>query len=286
MSTAPLTTVIADIPFPEGPRWRGRHLYFSDLYAGTVHAVDEAGVAAVLGSFERPSGIGWMPDGEMLVVAMNRQQLMRVDAGEPAVAAHDLGGLAQWSCNDMAIDERGRAYVGQMGLMWGIDDPEAEPTDAPLLLVDAEGVRVASPELLSVANGIVVTDGGHTLIVAETLGRRLTAFTIEPDGTLVDRRLFAALDDMPDGICADVEGGVWAACLTTGRFVRVDRDGALTREVVLPEDRKAIACVLGGEDRRSLFLCTNSTYDPDAVMVERGGRIEMIRVAIPGAGFP
>jgi sugar lactone lactonase YvrE len=286
MSASPTTIVLAGIPFPEAPRWHNGRVYFSDLYAGTVTMVDQAGSAEVIARLERPSGIGWMPDGEMLVVAMNKQALIRVDAGKPAETAHELGGLADWSCNDMAIDRRGRAYVGQMGLMWGIADPDSDPEDAQLLLVDADGVRFASPELLSCANGIIVADEGRTLIVAETIGKRLTAFTIQPDGTLADRRLIAELGDMPDGICGDAEGGVWAACLTSGRFVRVDRSGALTDEVVLPEGRKAIACVLGGEDRRSLFLCTNSTYDPDEVMVQRGGRIEALRVAVPGAGFP
>jgi sugar lactone lactonase YvrE len=285
-----VTTLLGGLTFPESPRWRDDRLYFSDIYASEVIKVDLEGSYEIVAAMSMPSGIGWTPDGEMLVVSMDMPpQLWRVADGATMVST-DLSDVAQWPCNDMVIDGQGSVYVGQLGFAIPPDDAGDDQTDppqeAPLVLVRPDGPRTASHELLACGNGMAITGDGQTLIVAETFASKITAFSIATDGSLADRRLFAQLDDMPDGLCLDDEGAVWAAVLQTGRFIRVVEGGGVTDEIVLPEGRKAIACVLGGADRKTLFLCTTGSLAKQEVLSQRDGRIEMTSVEVAGEGIP
>lgn len=279
-------TLLDGLSFPEGPRWRAGRLWFSDFYTHRVIRFDPADDTAdaaetVVEIPSRPSGLGWMPDGSLLVVAMLDRQVMRFDG---ALRLHaDLSEHAPAPCNDMAVDDLGRAWVGN----FGFDRHRGEaPRNTCLIRVDADGAAVPVADDLAFPNGTIVTPDGATLIVAETMAHRLTAFTIAADGSLADRRVFAAFDDtvFPDGICMDAEGAVWIADPRGRRVLRVFEGGRIARTIAL-DGRGAYACVLGGPDRRTLFICTNTGSGP-AMAGKRDGRIEAVRVDVTGAGVP
>lgn len=282
-----ITTLLGGLAFPEAPRWRGDRLYFSDVYGGTVTSVDLRGRSETVATMAMPSGIGWTPEGELVVVSMEMPPHLLAAGDGAATPAIDLSSVARWPCNDMVIDRRGTAYIGQLGFDILPDgSAAAPPEDAPLIAVGSGGPRAASHDLLSCGNGMAITADGRTLIVAETFASRITAFSIADDGSLADRRLFARLDDLPDGLCLDAEGAVWAAVLQTGRFIRVAEGGDVTDQIVLPQGRRAIACVLGGADRTTLFLCTTGGLEKQEVLDQMDGRIETVRVDVAGDGIP
>jgi sugar lactone lactonase YvrE len=193
----------------------------------------------------------------------------------------ELGALASGPCNDMVIDAADRAYIGN----FGFDRHAGEsPRSTCLIRVDPDGSVHRAADELMFPNGMAITPDGATLIVAETYAHRLTAFAIGRDGALSRRRLFAALPDcFPDGICLDAEGAVWVADARGRRVIRV-RDGGTIAQTITTE-RTVFACMLGGEDRRRLFLCTSSGSGP-GMAEKRDGRIEAVRVDVPGAGLP
>jgi sugar lactone lactonase YvrE len=278
------TEIVLDgLCFPEGPRWHDGRLFFSDQHDHRVVAMDPSGTAETIVEVPRqPSGIGWLPDGRMLVVSMLDRRVLRLEAGT-LVQHADLSPVTAAACNDMVVDAHGRAYVGHFGFdMYGGESPK----DASLVLVEPDGsVRVAA-ESLQFPNGTVINPDGTTLIVGESMNGRLTAFTIADDGSLVDRREFARLPGaVPDGICLDAEGAVWAACPFSGRVLRVREGGELLDEVKTTYD-SAFACMLGGADRHTLYICTAPGHVPDEVRKARGGRIETVEVDVPGAGLP
>ena len=282
-----IATLLGELVFPEGPRWRGDRLYFSDIYGSKVISVDLCGRSETVATMAMPSGIGWTPEGEMLVVSMEMPPHLLTVAGGKGTPAIDLGSVARWPCNDVVIDRRGTAYIGQLGFDILPDgSAAAPPQDAPLIAVGSDGPRPASADMLACGNGMAITADGRTLIVAETFASRITAFSIAEDGSLVDRRLFAQLDDMPDGLCLDAEGAIWAAVLQTGRFIRVVEGGDVIDQIVLPHGRRAIACVLGGADRRTLFLCTTGGLAKQEVLDQMDGRIETVQVDVAGDGIP
>jgi sugar lactone lactonase YvrE len=278
-----VTEILVDgLSFPEGPRWRDGRLWFSDFYSHRVLAVDLAGrVETIVEVPPQPSGLGWTPDGTLLIVSMLDRRLLRQDGAKTRVVA-DLSPLAGGPCNDMVVDAAGRAYVGN----FGFDRHAGEaPRPATLARVDPDGTVIAAAGDLMFPNGTVITPDGRTMIVAETLAHRLTAFDVGAGGALSNRRLFAALDGcFPDGICLDAEGAVWVTDARGHRVLRVLEGGRVERTLALGE-RHAFACMLGGADRRTLFLCTCTTSGP-AVADERAGRIETVRVDVPGAGLP
>jgi len=279
----PAPRVLLDgLRFPEGPRWRDDRLWFSDMHAGVVLAVDLAGrVETIVAVPHEPSGLGWLPDGRLLVVSMQDRRLLRLDPSGLALVA-DLSPFASFHCNDMVVDAQGRAYVGNFGFDLHGKAPVAP---ANLVLVHPDGrAEVAAKDLLF-PNGTVITPDGRTLIVGESYGARLTAFDVAGDGRLANRRVWAQLAGgaVPDGICLDAEGAVWVASPTTNEFLRVREGGAVAAR--LPVDRSAIACMLGGPERRTLFLCTSRAHDP-AQTGAREARIETIEVDVPGAGWP
>jgi sugar lactone lactonase YvrE len=218
----------------------------------------------------------------MLVVSMVDRRVLRRESDGTLVEHANLWDHAPWHCNDMVVDARGRAYVGNFGFdMYG----GATPTTTNIVLVEADGsVRTVADEL-GFPNGMVITPDGETLIVGESFGGRLTAFSIATDGSLGARRTFAQLDGaVPDGICLDAEGAVWLACPLSNRVLRVADGGKVLEAIGF--DRGAFACTLGGADGRTLFACTARTHDPVEAPAMRSGRIEMVRVDVPGVASP
>lgn len=268
-----MRVVVEGLRFPEGPRWHDGALWFSDMHAGAVRRWDES-VLEVPG---QPSGLGWDPEGRMLVVSMEDRRLLR--DGEPYA---DLSGVATGRCNDMVVDGLGRAYVGNFGFDYLAGEA---PRPAAMAFVDVDGSVSVAAEDLEFPNGTVITPDGGTLIVGESFGRRLTAFSVAADGSLSDRRVWAALPGraLPDGTCLDADGAVWAASPTTNEVLRVAEGGEVLDRV--ETDRGAYACMLGGGDRRTLFVCVAEGSLP-AETEDGGGQIVAVDVDVPGAGWP
>jgi sugar lactone lactonase YvrE len=268
--------------FPEGPRWRDGKLWFSDMHAHRVMTVDLAGRSQVVVEVPgRPSGLGWTPDGKLLVVSMTDRRLLRLEAGA-LVEVADLTSLATFHCNDMVVDEQGRAYVGNFGFDL---DGKGEFVKAALIAVEPDGrARIAADEL-AFPNGSVITPDGCTLIVGESFAARLTAFDIGPDGSLGGRREWAKLAGaVPDGICLDAEGAVWVASPVSNEVLRVREGGEVVERIATSQS--AIACMLGGPGRRTLFILTSLGTDPEQLKAAPTGRIERVEVSVAGAGLP
>ncbi|CAB1062134.1 hypothetical protein D1BOALGB6SA_6910 [Olavius sp. associated proteobacterium Delta 1] len=277
------TKILLDgLLFPEGPRWHEEKLWFSDMQGLHVSTVDLSGNAEKIVEIKAsPSGLGWLPDGRLLVVSMIDRRLLRLDPiGLVEIA--DLRELASFHCNDMVVDKLGRAYIGNFGFDLAANAP-VEP--AEIVLVTPDGAASVVAEELYFPNGTVITPDDRTLIVAETWGNCLTAFDIEPDGSLKNRRIWANLKDVyPDGNCLDAEGAIWVAAPYPGEVLRVKEGGNITHR--LKVTTKPYACMLGGPARRTLFVCTAGSSNPDEVLAQSNGKIEIIEVEIPGAGRP
>ncbi len=266
------------LKFPEGLRWHDEKLWFSDMLARKVMTVDlQRNVETIIKTDDSPSGLGWLPDDTLLIVSMVDERLMRLGPdGLKEVA--DLSSLATYRCNDMVVDKKGRAYVGNCGF----DFQTEQLKPAEIILVTPEGKAQIVADNLAFPNGTIITPDDKTLIVAETFGSKLTAFDILKDGLLEERRIWANLNSMnPDGICLDAEGGIWIASPGSGKVFRVLEGGKVTHEIKVSS--QAYACMLGGIDRCSLFIATSTALDQtDRIK----GRIEITRVEIPGAGLP
>jgi sugar lactone lactonase YvrE len=274
--------VLEGLYFPEGPRWHDGRLWFSDMHGHRVMSVGLDGVSRVVVEVPAaPSGLGWLPDGRLLVVSMEDRKLLRLDADGLHVVA-DLSPWATFHCNDMVVDAQGRAYVGNFGFDLYAGTP---PVGAAIVLVLPNGTaRVAAHDLMF-PNGTVITPDGRTLIVGESYGPRLTAFDVQPDGSLTNRRVWAPLQSaVPDGICLDAEGAVWMASPLSAEVLRVHEGGAVSERVAV--STQAFACMLGGPQRRHLFICTATSGDPAVAREKRDGRIEVVEVDVPGAGLP
>jgi len=271
------TRVLLDgLTFPESPRWHDGKLWFSDMQAHRVMTVDLQGNAEVVVEIDdRPSGIGFLPDGTPLVVSADKRHVLRIENGRTTVHA-DLSSLAAEWLNDMVVDERGRAYVD---VITHVAHPDVDEPIDRIACIEPDGSwRVAAEGVLR-PNGIVITADGTTLIHATTRWRRLTAWTIEADGQLSGPRLWADTKRWtPDGICLDAEGAIWIGGLSKEHFVRVLPSGEFDRTVEVP-GRWATACMLGGPNGRTLFMATAEH--------EAGrGYIETLEVDVPGAGRP
>ncbi len=283
MQTLHPRVLLDDLAFAEGPRWHDGRLFFSDMHSQEVVAVDLAGrretITRIAGN---PSGLGWLPDGRLLVVSMNDRRVVCVESSGAQTEYADLSALASFHCNDMVVDRRGRAYVGNFG--WDLHGG-GTPKGAELILVSSAGqARVVAADL-EFPNGAVISPDGRSLIVGETMGQRLTAFDIEADGSLSNRRVWAQLEGiLPDGIALDSEGAIWVASPISHGCFRVLEGGRLSHKVEV--DHQAFACMLGGPERRDLFICTASSSRPDDCATRRDGRIEVVRVDVPGAGLP
>ncbi|MDB5108837.1 MAG: Gluconolactonase, partial [Candidatus Binatus sp.] len=247
-----LKTLLEGLAFPEGPRWHDGKLFFSDMHAHQVIAVDMSGKSSVVCEvFAQPSGLGWLPDGRMLVVSMTDRKLLRLDPDGLETVA-DISKLAPFHCNDMVVDAKGRAYIGNFGFDLHANE---KPRATTLVMVAPDGNARIVAEDLQFPNGTVITPDGKTLIVGESFGRRLTAFDIAADGSLSNRKVWAELgESIPDGISLDAEGAIWVACATSSEVIRVKQGGEVTERFKVATD--AFACMLGGPDGKTLFIAT------------------------------
>jgi len=272
-------TLIDGLRFPEGPRWRDGRLWFSDMHAQQVLAVDPSGKLETIARVpEDPSGLGWLPDGRLLIVSMHDRRLLRLDPGGLTEVA-DLSHLAPFHCNDMVVDARGRAYVGNFGF-----DLHAGQSPAPtnLVLVEPDGRTRVAAEDLRFPNGTVITPDGRTLIIGETFGPCLTAFDVAEDGSLSGRREWARMEGaVPDGICLDAEGGVWSASPTSNDCIRQLEGGEVTHRIDV--GRGAFACMIGDG---KLYILTSSSSSPDQCKANMDARVEVIDAPYGHAGLP
>jgi sugar lactone lactonase YvrE len=289
------TTVIREgLSFGEGPRWHEGRLWFSDFYRHSVFSV------APDGSDERlehevpgqPSGLGWTPDGDLLCVSMVDHRVLRIHDGEQSTFC-DISEYCGFWANDMVVSETGFVYVGNFG--FDFDTMLAEigverllalpPPTTNLVVINPQGDVIQVVPDIAFPNGAVITPDGSTLILSETMASRLAAFAINPDGTLSDRRVWAQLDFVAcDGICLDANGEVWVANALSNQCLRFQEGGAITGTVTT--NQTAFACMLGGDDRRTLYVMTSPTSDRFNTADFTLGKIESTRVATLGAGRP
>lgn len=270
------------LDFGEGPRWHDGRLWYSDFYQHSIYAVTPEGEREkIVEVLTQPSGLGWTPDGTLLIVSMLDRKLLAYDGS--ALREHaDLSAIATGNCNDMVVDAVGRAYVGNFGfdMMAG-----ADPATATLAIVDPDGAVRAGPSDLGFPNGTVITDDGKTLIVGESMGQCYTAFTIASNGDLEDRRTWAATEGYaPDGCTMDADGGIWFADAMGNRIVRVMEGGEITHSQEMPSG--TYACALGGENGTTLYVLTAVSAHPDKAAGSGAGSILAAEVSSPHAGRP
>ena len=291
-----LRTLATGIYFGEGPRWRNGRLWFSDFYAHRVCSVDLAGNLRTELELEgRPSGLGWMPDGSLLVVRMELRELWRRWPDGRFECHADLTPYSEFLCNDLVVDAQGRAYVGNFGFdldaeirARGAESVLADHPTTTLALVQPDGsVSDAAPgQRFSFPNGMVITPDDQTLIVGETLAGRLTALDIGPDGTLSNRREWAPTwPAIPDGIALDAEGAVWIANPLAPECRRIGAGGAVL-EVVPTGDLPCYACMLGGPEGRHLFMLVAPSSDAHEAAKAPKGKVLVTQVDVGRAGLP
>lgn len=293
--TEPMTTVLSGFCFLEAPRWHEDRIWFSDFYRYHVYSAREDGsdLREEADVPTQPSGLGWLPDGRLLVVSMRDRRILRREADGTLVTHADLSGVATGHLNDMSVDEHGRAYVGNFGfdLMSG-----APMATTALHRVDPDGTVTEVATDLWFPNGSGITPAG-TLVVNETFGNRVSAFDITPDGELANHRVWAefgpppsdpdlgkALPSVvvaPDGGCLDAEGAMWIADATGGRLLRVVEGGTITDE--LKPGTNVYACALGGADGRTLFACAAPDFDETDRKAAR--EATLLATKVPVAGF-
>ncbi|MGE3618944.1 MAG: SMP-30/gluconolactonase/LRE family protein [Acidimicrobiia bacterium] len=295
------TTVVEGIKFPEGPRWYDGRLWFSDMHGRKVYALKPGGQPEVVTSLvgDMPSGLGFLPDGSLLVVARKARRILRVAPGSSTPEPFaDLTGYPLDSLNDMVTGPDGRSYVGGR-IERGYSPDSFEVEDGPgartevVIRVEPDGSSAIEADGLIGPNGSAITPDGRTLLVAESRGRKVTRFPLADDGTLGERDLFADTGEYyPDGLCLDAQGAVWVGAPMRQRFLRIVEGGEVT-DVLETGDRWAIACVLGGDDRRTLYMMTaHNTLENLAALSEGAtestavGFVEAVEVEVPGAGWP
>ncbi|QIG43078.1 SMP-30/gluconolactonase/LRE family protein [Nocardioides anomalus] len=299
MADHELRTVVSGMSFTECPRWHEGRLWFVDFYTHVVCSVAEDGsdLRTEVEVPQQPSGLGWLPDGRLLYVSMRDRLVMRREPDGTSVVHADVSDHVTGHANDMVVDAEGRAWLGNFGfdLMGGAD---IETTG--LLRIDPDGTVTAVADDLWFPNGSVVTPDGGTLIVDETLGNRISAFDIHPDGSLGERRDWATFGELstsralaeaipqgkyaPDGCTLDADGCLWVADALGGRVCRV-REGGEILETVSP-GTGAFACMLGGSDGRTLFICCAPDFDEHARSAAREATIRAVTVDVPHAGLP
>ncbi|MCY3567757.1 MAG: SMP-30/gluconolactonase/LRE family protein [Chloroflexi bacterium] len=274
--------VLDNLIFPEGPRWHEGRLWFSDMHAHEVVAVTPGGEReTIVEVANQPSGLGFLPDGRLLIVSMTDRKLLRLDPDGLWEVA-DISDKAPYHCNDMVTDAEGNSYIGNFGFDLTDGSP---PRATTMVLVRPQGESEIVADGLQFPNGTVITPDGGTLIVGESWGQRLTAFDIEDDATLSNQRVWAELGFPPDGICLDAEGAIWVAVPTNpGALVRVAEGGEVLERIPVP-DMGVFACMLGGDERKTLFSLEAPTSNPQPGDPRRG-RIRAFDVEVGGAGLP
>jgi sugar lactone lactonase YvrE len=291
-------TFVGGLSFTECPRWRDGRLYFSDFYTYRVLAVSGNGaIETIAGVPGQPSGLGFLPDGRLLIVSMRDRKILRREPDGRVVEHADLSALAPWHLNDMLVDRDGRAWVGNFGfdLMGG-----AKVSTTVLICVEPDGSARAAADGIGFPNGMAMTPDGRTLIVAETTMNRLSAFDVSA-GRLGPRRNWAAFGDapatedfnellaqvsvVPDGICLDAEGAVWVADANGHRLLRVAEGGRILEELSTGA-MNSFAVMLGGDDGQTLFACVAPTFHELEAAANHRAEIWKIHVKVPGAGLP
>jgi len=271
------------LKYVEAPRWHLNRLWFSDVHDFALKTVTLDGAVRTVAAFpSRPSGIGILPDGRVLMATALDGKLWTVSSDGAVKEVADLSPLVTGLLNDMVVDGSGRAFVGDTGFKMG---PGVAPQPGRVLSwKEGEAARVVAEDV-TFPNGCIVTPDARQYLVAETLANRISAFALASDGTLSDRRVFANLDSSPDGICLDEEGGVWVGLPLKGEFIRLSADGQVSRR--LPSATPfAVACALGGADRRTLFLCSADTDLQRLARGESTARIDVCEAEVSGAGWP
>lgn len=265
-----LSILAQGLTFPEGPRWRDGRLVFADFYSHWVHSLDLAGACRQIVEVPgQPSGIGWLPNGDMLVVSMRDQRVLRWDGHALSLHA-DLSVLARGHCNDMIVARSGRAYVGNFGF-----DPHSEsPRTTCLIVVEPDGTTRIAAEDMAFPNGMALLANETQLLVAESVAQCLTLFDIRADGTLHNRRRFAQLDGcQPDGICIDHDGSVLVTTMTCNRLLRFGATGKLLASELFDTHLWACAVTESGE----VLLCTADHFVADDCLHHRSGKIQLWR---------
>lgn len=287
--------------FFEGPRYESGRWWVSDFYRHRVVTIDDEGREETVMEVEgQPSGLGWLPDGSLLVVSMRDHRLLRRDPdGQVAVHA-ELSDCVGGLLNDLVVDAQGRAYVGDFGfdLMSG-----AKPAKTTLKRVDPDGTVTVVADELAFPNGMVIAPDGLTLIVGETFAGRYTAFAVAPDGSLGERRVWAQVTPeppagttlqaflaaggfAPDGCCLDQEGHIWSADADGGRCVRLAPGGDIVEEIRMPDRLGCFACMLGGSDGRTLLMCAAPDFSERARTGQGEAVLLTTLVDAPHAGLP
>jgi sugar lactone lactonase YvrE len=284
--TARVETLLDGGAFFESPRWHEGRWWVSDFYRRVVLTVGEDGqyeeIQTVAG---QPSGLGWMPDGSLLVVSMRDQRVLRRSPDGDVTVHAELAAHCGGHANDMVVSADGRAYVGNFGFDLA---KRSEPAPTVLVRVDPDGSVMVAADQLLFPNGAVITADGRTLVVGETFAARLSAFTIHADGSLSDRRPWAELDRpfSPDGCTLDAEGRIWVADAAARRCRLIAEGGDVLDEVAAPDGLRFFACMLGGHDGRTLLICAAPDYDER----KRTSALEAVlltcRVEVPHAGLP
>lgn len=276
--------LVDGVDFGEGPRWHDGRLWYSDFHQAAIYTVDADGTRTAVFSdlADRPSGLGWMPDGSLLVVSMTERKLLRQAESGDLVVHADLSELASWHCNDMVVSADGNAYVGNFGFDL---ESSASFRHAELILVRPDGSAEVAAQEMAFPNGSVITPDGRTLIVGESFSGGYVAFTIEADGSLTDRRRWADVPGTaPDGCTLDEAGGIWFSDALGSQVVRVEEGGRVTHTVATPQP--TFACMLGGDDGRTLHVLCAPGSRPDEVAGKGLGGIHTMRVDHPRAGRP
>lgn len=284
------TDFITGLTFSEDPRIYNGYLWFSDFFSKRVLKadMDSGEVETVCQLNDQPSGLGWLPDGRMLIVSMLHRKVFCQEKNGELKEYADLNQIATYHCNDMLVDKTGRAYVGNFGgdlsslaKKYGREALKNMklPTAAIACIEPNGNVKVVAENMLF-PNGTVLTNNGKTMVIAETYGNCLTAFDIEEDGSLVNRRIWAQFDNIyPDGICIDSEGAIWASNPIESMAYRVLEGGEITDQVQTSQNCYALA--LGGKYGKTLFCCTAQTSHPVESLQLKSGKIEIVEVDVP-----
>jgi sugar lactone lactonase YvrE len=288
--------------FPEGPRWHDGRLYLVDHLLGHVYLLGDSGLETLVELSAGASGMGWTPAGDHLIVSMHDRRIVRFVDGE-LVETTALGEMVPGPLNEMVVGPRGDAFVGNFGSELSAGEPL---TPTVLVRVEPDGSAWVAADDLVFPNGMVISEDGGTLIVAETFALRLSAFDIGEDGSLSNRRVWASFGEppalpfdfeagadvvreaggvLPDGIALDAEGAVWVADPLGTDVLRVVEAGEVVDRVPIG-DLGSYAVALGGEDRRTLYICANRRFDEIDPGVDRAGCLLSCRVEVPGAGWP
>jgi len=292
MTTGTLTAepFVSDLFFAECPRWHEGRLWYSDFFDHAVFSVSPEGERRVEVAFDgEPAGLGWLPDGRLLINSRLDRVIVRREPDGTLVEHGDLRPFATWHANDMVVASNGQAYSGNFGFdldgLYAGTVSAREISSTSLIRVDPDGTSVEAAGDLAFPNGTVITDDGRTLIIAESMGGQLSAFDRQSDGTLTGRRVWAALRDVaPDGICLCADGTVWVANATGSECLRVAEGGDIVERVATSQG--CFACMLGGADRQTLYLVTAPSSDAAKARGTRSGAIEQVRTSVPGAGLP